>query len=97
MAYYPTFTRPLLRRPLEPKLAASFLNSSLSCFLDKVVPFLVEDMLKAAGGLYSKGGDWQSHVVTDGLLVTGQNPASSGAGAQALLQVLQATSAHAAR
>jgi putative intracellular protease/amidase len=61
------------------------------------VPFLVEDMLKSEGGLYSKGGDWQPYVVTDGLLVTGQNPASSGAGAQALLQVLQATSADAAR
>ncbi len=65
--------------------------------LTKVVPFLVEDMLKAAGGSYSKGGDWQSHVVTDGLLVTGQNPASSAATAAALLQLLEtlaATSAH---
>ena len=59
--------------------------------LTKVVPFLVEDMLKSAGGNYSKGADWQSHVVTDGLLVTGQNPASSAAGAQALLQALQAS------
>ncbi len=58
--------------------------------LTQVVPFLVEDMLKANGGQYSKGPDWQSHVVTDGLLVTGQNPASSGEGAKALLQVLQA-------
>ena len=65
--------------------------------LTEVVPFLVEDMLKAKGGLYSKGADWQPHVVTDGLLVTGQNPASSAPGAQALLQVLQATSADAAR
>jgi putative intracellular protease/amidase len=58
--------------------------------LTKVVPFLVEDMLKAAGAIYSKGGDWQPHVVTDGLLVTGQNPASSEAGAKALLKVLEA-------
>ena len=64
--------------------------------LTKVVPFLVEDMLKAAGGHYSKGGDWESYVVVDGLLVTGQNPASSAAGAEALLQVLQATPASAA-
>jgi putative intracellular protease/amidase len=56
--------------------------------LTKVVPFLVEDMLKANGGEYSKGADWQSWVVTDGKLVTGQNPASSEAGAQALLKLL---------
>jgi putative intracellular protease/amidase len=56
--------------------------------LTKVVPFLVEDMLKANGGEYSKGADWQSYVVTDGKLVTGQNPASSEAGAQALLKLL---------
>ena len=58
--------------------------------LTEVVPFLVEDMLKSAGGHYSKGADWQSHVVTDRLLVTGQNPASSAAGAKALLQALEA-------
>jgi putative intracellular protease/amidase len=56
--------------------------------LTKVVPFLVEDMLKANGGEYTKGADWQSYVVTDGKLVTGQNPASSEAGAQALLKLL---------
>jgi putative intracellular protease/amidase len=61
--------------------------------LTKVVPFLVEDMLKTNGGQYSKGADWQSHVVTDGLLVTGQNPASSADGAKALLEVLQASTA----
>ncbi|MBC7415429.1 MAG: type 1 glutamine amidotransferase domain-containing protein [Herminiimonas sp.] len=56
--------------------------------LTKVVPFLVEDMLKENGGIYSKGADWQSYVLTDGLLITGQNPASSEAGAKALLQKL---------
>lgn len=56
--------------------------------LTKVVPFLVEDMLKQNGGVYSKGADWQSYVVTDGKLVTGQNPASSEAGAEALLKLL---------
>jgi putative intracellular protease/amidase len=53
--------------------------------LTDVVPFLVEDMLKQSGGLYSKIGDWQSYVVEDGLLITGQNPASSEAAAKALL------------
>jgi putative intracellular protease/amidase len=56
--------------------------------LTKVVPFLVEDMLKQNGGEYSKGADWQSYVVTDGKLITGQNPASSEAGAAALLKLL---------
>jgi putative intracellular protease/amidase len=54
--------------------------------LTQVVPFLVEDMLKENGGLYSKAADWQSYVVTDGLLITGQNPASSEAAAAALLK-----------
>jgi putative intracellular protease/amidase len=56
--------------------------------LSKVVPFLVEDMLKENGGVYSKGADWQSYVLTDGILVTGQNPASSEAAAEALLKLL---------
>jgi putative intracellular protease/amidase len=56
--------------------------------LSAVVPFLVEDMLKANGGLYSKAADWHSHVAVDGLLVTGQNPASSDASAEALLKLL---------
>lgn len=56
--------------------------------LTEVVPFLVEDMLKKNGGQYSKAGDWQPHVLTDGLLITGQNPASSEPAAQALLKKL---------
>ena len=56
--------------------------------LTKVVPFLIEDMLKENGGLYSKGADWQSYVLTDGKLITGQNPASSEEGARALLKLL---------
>lgn len=80
------------------KRVTGFANSEEEAVgLTKVVPFLVEDMLKGLGGVYSKGADWQPHVVTDGLLVTGQNPASSAPGGQALLQVLQATSADATR
>ena len=56
--------------------------------LTDVVPFLVEDMLKSQGGIYSKADDWQSHVRIDGLLITGQNPASSEAVAEALLKKL---------
>ena len=57
--------------------------------LTGVVPFLVEDMLVKNGGQYSKTDDWQPYVLTDGLLVTGQNPASSELGAQALLALLK--------
>ena len=56
--------------------------------LGHVVPFLVEDMLRQNGGDYSRAQDWQPHVVIDGLLITGQNPASAGPAAQALLQKL---------
>jgi putative intracellular protease/amidase len=55
--------------------------------LTEIVPFLVEDMLKANGGLYEKGPDWSSFVVVDGALVTGQNPASSEAAARELLRL----------
>ena len=58
--------------------------------LTKVVPFLVEDMLVEHGGLYRKGADWLSHVVTDGRLITGQNPASSAEAARAVLAQLRA-------
>ncbi|WP_317205294.1 type 1 glutamine amidotransferase domain-containing protein [Janthinobacterium sp.] len=58
--------------------------------LTAIVPFLVEDMLKANGGVYSKGADWASYVLTDGKLITGQNPASSEAAAHALLTLLAA-------
>jgi putative intracellular protease/amidase len=56
--------------------------------LTAIVPFLVEDMLKENGGLYSKGPDWQSYVVVDGNLITGQNPASSEDAAKALIAML---------
>jgi putative intracellular protease/amidase len=57
--------------------------------LTDVVPFLVEDELKAKGGIFSRGADWASYVLTDGLLLTGQNPASSQATAEALLAKLK--------
>jgi putative intracellular protease/amidase len=71
------------------KRVTGFTNSEEEAVqLTKVVPFLVEDELKSLGGRFEKGPDWGSFVVTDGRLVTGQNPASSTAGAQALLQLL---------
>lgn len=56
--------------------------------LTEVVPFLLEDDLKAKGGLYSSGPDWSPYVVQDGLLITGQNPASSAPAAERLLESL---------
>ncbi|KAA0915684.1 type 1 glutamine amidotransferase domain-containing protein [Psychrobacter sp. ANT_WB68] len=57
--------------------------------LTDVVPFLLEDALKNHGGHYEKGTDWESYVVEDGLLITGQNPASSEEAAKRLLAKLQ--------
>jgi putative intracellular protease/amidase len=78
-------------RPLvEGKQVTGFTNSEEDAVqLTDVVPFLVEDMLKAAGGLYTQGADWSSYVVRDGLLITGQNPASSAEAADVLLAQLQ--------
>jgi putative intracellular protease/amidase len=56
--------------------------------LTDVVPFLVEDELTKLGGRYSKSDDWQPYVVQDGLLITGQNPASSAPAADALIALL---------
>lgn len=71
------------------KRVTGFANSEEEAVhLTKVVPFLVEDELKRLGGLYEKAEDWASFVITDGQLVTGQNPASSKAGAEALLDLL---------
>lgn len=57
--------------------------------LTEVVPFLLENELKNKGGIYSKKEDWASYVVNDGMLITGQNPASSEAVAEALLGILK--------
>ena len=58
--------------------------------LTDVVPFLVEDMLRDKGGIYSKAADWQPYVRSDGPLITGQNPASSEPAARELLKLLAA-------
>jgi putative intracellular protease/amidase/catechol 2,3-dioxygenase-like lactoylglutathione lyase family enzyme len=59
--------------------------------LTKVVPFLVEDELLRLGAIYEKMANWQPFSVTDGRLITGQNPASSTSAAQALLKLLTAS------
>jgi len=57
--------------------------------LTAIVPFLLEDSLKANGANYTKVDDWQSYAITDGNLITGQNPGSSEATAKAVLELLK--------
>ncbi len=78
-------------RPLvEGKKVTGFANSEEDAVgLTDVVPFLVEDELKAKGGIYSKGPDWASYVLQDGQLITGQNPNSSAEGARVLVGALK--------
>ena len=72
------------------KTVTGFTNSEEDAVgLTDVVPFLVEDALKANGGNYEKAADWESFVVEDGLLITGQNPASSEESAKRLMAKLQ--------
>lgn len=66
---------------------AGFTNSEEDAVgLSGVVPFMLEDQLKAQGGKHQKGPDWQPFAVADGKLVTGQNPASSAEVARLMLQ-----------
>lgn len=72
------------------KKVTGFSNSEEEAVnLTDVVPFLVEDALKDNGGHYEKAADWESFVVEDGLLITGQNPASSEEAAKRLMAKLQ--------
>ncbi len=74
---------------MEGKHVTGFSNSEeAGVELTEVVPFLVEDELRALGGHYTKVEDWAPYVVSDGLLITGQNPASSAATAARLLEQL---------
>ncbi|MBD8724864.1 type 1 glutamine amidotransferase domain-containing protein [Oxalobacteraceae sp. CFBP 13708] len=74
---------------VQGKRVTGFTNTEEAAVeLMDIVPFLVEDELKAKGGNYSRADDWGSYVVTDGLLITGQNPGSSAATATKLLEAL---------
>ena len=71
------------------KAVTGFTNSEEAAVgLTDVVPFLVEDVLTQIGGTFSAGKDWESHVVQDGRLITGQNPASSTETARLLIEAV---------
>ncbi len=75
---------------VQGRTVTGFTNSEEQAVgLTDVVPFLIEDMLVERGADYRKKADWESHVLTDGMLVTGQNPASSKAAAEAVLALLR--------
>jgi putative intracellular protease/amidase len=69
------------------KSVTGFSNSEEDAVqLSEIVPFLVETDLKSKGANYSKADDWQAYVITDGNLITGQNPASSELTAKTVLE-----------
>ena len=75
---------------VKDKKVTVFSNSEEAAVeLTDVVPYLVEDQLIALGGLYEKVEDWNPLAVVDGLIITGQNPASSAAVAEALIKVIK--------
>ncbi len=71
------------------KEVTGFSNSEEAAVeLTNIVPFLLEDQLVAMGGVYKKVDDWNSLAVVDGLIITGQNPGSSAAVAEALVKAI---------
>ena len=74
---------------IKNKAVTGFSNSEEAAVeLTDIVPYLLEDELIAMGGIYKKADDWNSLAVVDGLIITGQNPGSSVAVAEALLKAL---------
>lgn len=75
---------------LQGKNVTGFTNAEEDAVqLTNIVPFLLEDELKKNGAVYTKKENWVSYVVQDGLLITGQNPASSEAAAEELINILK--------
>jgi putative intracellular protease/amidase len=75
---------------VDGKSVTGFSNSEEDAVqLTEIVPFLVEDELKAKGGVYSSADDWHPYAITDGNLITGQNPASSELAANAVLDLIK--------
>jgi putative intracellular protease/amidase len=82
-------TTPDGRPFVEGKTVTGFTNGEEEVGLTKVVPFLVEDELMNLGATFSKVKNWGVHTVSDGQLITGQNPASSGPAAKLLLEIIR--------
>ena len=90
--FYPGGHGPCGDPIVQGRTVTGFSNSEEAAVeLTDVVPFLLEDELTAKGGHYRKVDDWQAYAVQDGMLITGQNPASSEQTAQRLLDVLRAS------
>ncbi len=76
------------------KTVTAFTNREESAVdLETVVPFLLETRLRELGATFEAGADWGAHVQRDGLLITGQNPASSEPAAQAVMDALKVAAA----
>jgi putative intracellular protease/amidase len=76
---------------IKGKAVTGFTNSEEEAVqLTAVVPFLVEDELMKRGGEYQKAEDWHAFAIQDGLIITGQNPASSALAAEKLLAYISA-------
>ncbi len=74
---------------IKGRKVTGFSNSEeVAVQLEGIVPFSLEDELKKAGGIYTQGPDWNSYTIHDGLIITGQNPASSEAVADAVIALL---------
>ncbi|NOK18443.1 type 1 glutamine amidotransferase domain-containing protein [Corallococcus carmarthensis] len=72
------------------KRVAAFSNAEeQAAKFDAIVPFALETRMRELGARYESGPLWKSFTVRDGRLVTGQNPASSAATAQEVLNVLR--------
>ena len=88
------FALPQCRRPdgsplVSGRQVTGFSNSEEETVgLKEIVPFLIETRLQEQGGVYSQAEDWNSHVVVDGKLITGQNPQSSEEVADAVAKVV---------
>ncbi len=72
------------------KKVTSFSNEEEENYAKADVPFLLETALKEKGALYTSAEPWQKHVITDGILVTGQNPASAAGVAEEMIKLLEA-------
>jgi putative intracellular protease/amidase len=75
---------------IEGRAVSGFSNSEeLAVNGASLVPWFIEDEMRRLGGQYSRAADWSAHVVVDGNLITGQNPASSAEAAQKVLNALK--------